>query len=69
MHRSRLTSIDQRHGIIDRLLGVGFEDLRHVWEWGSPFQSVAEIAMGTQSAEKATIRGNIRMQRLADLVC
>ena len=66
---SRLTSIDQRHCIVNRLLGVGFEDLRHVWEWRLPFESVAEIAMGTHSTEKTTSRSNRWMQRLADHVC
>lgn len=47
---SRLTSIDQRHSVVDRLLRVGLEDLRHVWKWRLPFESVAEIAMRTHSA-------------------
>ena len=68
-HLSRLTSIDQRHSVIDRLLGVGFEDLRHVWERRLPFESVAEIAMRTHSAKKTTSRSNHRMQGLADLIC
>ena len=62
------TSVDKRHSIIDCLLGVGFEDLRHVWEWRLPLESVAEIAMRTHSAEKATRRSNSWMQRLANLV-
>lgn len=47
---SRLTSIYQRHSVIDRLLRVRFEDVRHVWEWRLPFEGVAEIAMRTHSA-------------------
>ena len=66
---SGLTSVDKRDSIIDRLLGVGFEDLCHVWEWRLPLKSVAEIAMRTHSAEKATRRSNSWMQRLANFVC
>ena len=67
---SRLTSIDQRHSVIDRLLGVGVEDLRDFWERRLPFENVAEIAMRTHSAkEKTTSRSNHRMQGLADLIC
>ena len=65
----RLTSIKQRNSIIDRLLGMGFEDLRHVWEWRLPFEGVAEIAMRTHGAKKAARRGNRWVQGLTDLVC
>ena len=65
---SILTSIDQRHSVIDRLLCVGLEDLRHVWEWRLPFESVAEIAMRAHSAKEATRRSNCWVQRLANLV-
>ena len=51
MHALRiLTSIDQRHSVVDRFLRVGLEDLSHVWERRLPFQSVAKIAMRTHSA-------------------
>ena len=65
---SRLTSIDQRHSVIDRLLRVGFEDFRHVWERRLPFKSISEITMCTHSAQKPTGRSNRWMQRLADLI-
>ena len=66
---SELTSIDQGYSVIDGLLRVGFEDLRHVREWGLPFESVAEITMRAHSAKKATGRSNCWMQWLADLIC
>ena len=36
-----LTSIDQCDGIIDGFLGVGLEDLCHVWKGWKPLQGVS----------------------------
>ena len=61
--------VDQGDGVVDGFFRVQPEGLGHVREGRLPLQRRAEIAVRAHRTQVPALRGDVWMQRFADLVC